>query len=273
MTVDADRSVARRTAVEPPGGIAGTPTGPTFSLVNDTERGRRTDVTTLIEPVTTAAGAQDTAVTGRLMTRLGGAGLIAGSALFLAGFVTSPSQASESMADYIVALGRDPLLTQWSALLLHYANLLLGAAALLLPFLVRGRRGRGLTVAGALLMALGFLNTSGALISDWWIMEAAHRLPPEGAESLALAVLGAPLLAAWTGVQDIALIGVVVSLAGLARAGVVRWWLVPAPLVAFATAFVIPLSMPLLVSAVLGFAFAPLAWLGVLAIRRAGVTA
>jgi hypothetical protein len=230
-------------------------------------------MTTLIEPVAATGGAEDTAGTRRLMTRLGGGSLIAGSALFLAGFVTSPSQTSESLADYIVALGRDPLLTQWSALLLHYGNVLVGAAALLLPFLVRGRRGRALTVTGALLMALGFLNTSGALISDWWIMEAAHRLPPDAAESLTSAVLRSPLLGAWTGVQDIALIGVVVALAGLARAGVVRWWLVPAPLVAFAAAFVIPLSMPLVVSAVLGFAFAPLAWVGLLAIRRADVSA
>ena len=230
-------------------------------------------MTTLTEPVVATGGAEDTAGARRLMTRLGGGSLIAGSALFLAGFVTSPSQTSESLADYIVALGRDPLLTQWSALLLHYANLLVGAAALLLPFLVRGRRGRALTVTGALLMALGFLNTSGALISDWWIMEAAHRLPPAGAESLASAVLESPLLGAWTGVQDIALIGVVVALAGLARAGVVCWWLVPAPLVAFAAAFAVPLSMPLVVSAVLGFAFVPLAWVGLLAIRRADLAA
>ncbi len=229
-------------------------------------------MTTLTEPRTAAFPAEDTGRTARLMTRLGGAALIAGSALFLGGFLTSPSQTSEGLPDYIVALGRDPLLTQWSALLLHYGNVLVGAAALLLPFLVRGRRGRALTLTGALMMALGFLNTSGALISDWWIMEAAHRLPPAEAESLTSAVLGAPLLGAWTGVQDIALIGVVVALAGLARAGVIRWWLVPAPLVAFAAAFVIPLSMPMLVSAVLAAAFAPLVWVGVLAVRRAGRT-
>src|SRR3712207_698662 len=161
------------------------------------------------------------------MMRLGGGSLVAGATLFLAGAVTSPSQESESLASYIVALGRDPALTQWSALLFHYGNLLLGAAAVLLPFLVRGRRGRAVTTAGALMMALGFANTSGALLSDWWIMETAQRLPPAGAQALTEAVLGAPLLALWTGVQDIALIGVVVALAGLARAGVLRWWLVP----------------------------------------------
>jgi hypothetical protein len=41
----------------------------------------------------------------------------------------------------------------------------------------------------------------------------------------------------------------------------------------FAAAFAIPLSLPLVVSAVIGLAFAPLAWVGLVAIRRAAVTA
>lgn len=231
-------------------------------------------MTTLIETEPATEPATGTAGhTGRLMTRLAGGALVAGSALFLAGAVTSPSQSSDDLAGYIEALGRDPLLTQWSALLLHYGNVLIGAGALLLPFLVRGRRGRVVTLVGALMMALGFVNTSGAVLSDWWLMEAAHRMSPADAEALTSAVLGAPLLAAWTGVQDIALVGVVVALAGLARAGVIRWWLVPAPLVCFAAAFAVPPSLPLVVSAVIGCAFAPLAWVGVLALRRAAVAA
>ena len=234
-------------------------------------------MTTLLDPTsttpTTDRSADAAAGTRRLLYRLGGGALVAGAALFLGGALTSPSQTSDSAADYLTALGRDPLLTQWSALLFHYGNLLIGAAAVLLPLLVRGRRGRVTTIVGALLMTVGFLNTSGAVLSDWWIMEAVHRMPLDRAEALSQAVLGAPLLAAWSGVQDIALIGVVVALVGLARAGVVRWWLVPAPVVCFAAAFAIPLSMPLVVSAVIGLAFAPVAWTGVIAYRRAAVTA
>jgi hypothetical protein len=38
MTVDADRSVARRTVIEPAGGIGATPAGSTFSHVNNETR-------------------------------------------------------------------------------------------------------------------------------------------------------------------------------------------------------------------------------------------
>jgi hypothetical protein len=235
-------------------------------------------VTTTLDPTTTSTTASAESAdaahrTRRLLFRLGGAALVAGPALFVAGALTSPAQTSDAAADYIVALGRDPLLTQWSALFFHYGNLLMGAAAVLLPLLVRGRRGRAVTIAGALMAALGFLNTSGAVLSDWWIMEAEARLPLDRAQELSEAVLGSPVLAAWSGLQDIALVGVVVALVGLARAGVVRWWLVPAPVVCFAAAFVIPLSLPLLVSAVIALAFAPLAWVGVIAYRRAAVAA
>ncbi|GAA0806391.1 hypothetical protein [Spirilliplanes yamanashiensis] len=209
--------------------------------------------------------------TRRLLVRLGGGALVAGPLLFLGGAVTSPSQETDDAAGYVASLARDPLLTEMSALLFHYGNLLLGVGALLLPLLVRGRRGRLATLTGTLLMVLGFLNVSGAVLSDWWIMEVGRTLPPEQAVALSERVLDAPWLQAWSGVQDLALLGVVVALAGLARAGVLSWWIVPVPLVCLAGAFVIPLSMPLVVSAVVGLAFAPLAVLGVRAFRRAAL--
>ena len=207
------------------------------------------------------------------MVRLGGGALVAGTALFLAGMITSPAADSHSLGDYITSLARDSVLTQTSALLLHYGNLLIGTGALVLPFLVRGARGRIVTIVGALLVTLGFLNTSGAVLSDWWNMEVGRQLPLDRAVSVAQAVLDAPGLMAWKGLQDIGLIGVVIVLAGLARAGVVRWWLVPVPLVFMAAAFAVPLSLPLLVSAVIALALAPLAAVGVLTVRRAGLAA
>ncbi|MGK5685039.1 hypothetical protein [Actinoplanes sp. URMC 104] len=207
------------------------------------------------------------------MFRLGGGALVAGTALFLAGMITSPAADSHSLGDYITSLARDSVLTQTSALLLHYGNLLIGTGALVLPFLVRGARGRIVTIVGALLVTLGFLNTSGAVLSDWWNMEVGRQLPLDRAVSVAQAVLDAPGLMAWKGLQDIGLIGVVIVLAGLARAGVVRWWLVPVPLVFMAAAFAVPLSLPLLVSAVIALALAPLAAVGVLTVRRAGLAA
>ncbi len=246
-------------------------------LLVEPHRPLENDVTTTIDPVTTPAATTATAdaaasaATRRLLVRLGGAALVAGPALFLGGALTSPRQDSETAAGYVAALARDPLLTEVSALLFHYGNLLTGVGAVLLPLLVRGRRGRGITLAGALLMVLGFLNTSGAVLSDWWIMEVGRRLPMEQAVAISEAATGASLLQLWSGAQDIALLGVVVGLAGLARAGVVSWWWVPAPLVCFAAAFAIPLSLPLVVSAVIGLAFAPLAVVGLRALRRAAL--
>ena len=75
-----------------------------------------------------------------------------------------------------------------------------------------------------------------------------------------------------TSVQDIGLIGVVVAPALPAPAWCAGGWC-PAPLVAFAVAFAIPLSTPLPVWAVLGSPFVPPARPGAPAIRRAGVTA
>lgn len=222
--------------------------------------------------ITTAAPVRDNPAV-RVLWRAGGASLLAGTALFFAGSVTAPPQDSDSTADYIASLARDPLLTQVSALLLHYGNLLIGLGVLVLPLLVRGRRGAVVTLTGALMTALGFLNTSGALLSDWWNMELGRQLPSAQAVSLAEGALGHPLLQVWFFTEILALLGVIVTLTGLARAGVLGWWAVPVPVICFAAAFMLPLNMPLLISAVVGAAFAPLAVAGLLALRRPAATA
>ena len=70
-----------------------------------------------------------------MLTRLAGAALPAGAVLFAAGILSSPIATGDDRASYLESLGRDPGLTQLSAVLLHYGNLFLGVGALALPLL------------------------------------------------------------------------------------------------------------------------------------------
>lgn len=225
-------------------------------------------MTTLTSPATESSPTARGNPAARVLWRAGGLSLLTGTALFFAGAVTAPPQKSDSSADYIASLAADPLLTQVSAILLHYGNLFIGVGSLVLPLLVRGRKGALVTLAGALMMALGFLNISGALLSDWWIMELGRHLPLAEAVKLSEGALGHSLLQLWSFTEMLSLLGVIVTLTGLARAGVVGWWSVPVPVVCFGAAFALPLSMPLVISAFVGLAFAPLAVAGVRALRR-----
>src|SRR5690349_8140991 len=129
----------------------------------------------------------------RVLSRIAGAALPAGTVAFAAGILTSPIAAGDDRASYLESLGRDPGLTQLSAIWLHYGNLLLGVGALALPLLVRGRRGWLPALIGALMSALGLLSTSGALFSDWFHMELARTLPIDQAVTVSEKVLAAPL--------------------------------------------------------------------------------
>jgi hypothetical protein len=160
----------------------------------------------------------------RVLSRIAGAALPIGAAAFAAGILTSPIATGEDRASYLESLGRDPALTELSAVLLHYGNLLLGVGALALPLLVRGRRGWLPALVGALLSALALLGTSGALFSDWMHMELARNLPTEQAVSISEKVLGAPLLQLCFGLDPLLLLGLPLVVFGLCRAGVLGWW-------------------------------------------------
>ena len=160
----------------------------------------------------------------RVLTRLAGAALPAGAVLFAAGILSSPIATGDDRASYLVSLGRDPGLTQLSAVWLHYGNLLLGVGALALPLLVRGRRGWLPALIGGLLSALALLGTSGALFSDWMHMELARTLPIGQAVTISENVLGAPLLQLCFGLDPLLLLGLPLVVFGLCRAGVLGWW-------------------------------------------------
>jgi hypothetical protein len=175
-------------------------------------------------PTSADTAAEATSPAPRVLTRLAGGALPVGAVLFAAGMLTSPIATGDDRASYLESLGRDPGLTQLSALFLHYGNLFLGVGALALPLLVRGRRGWLPTLIGALLSALALFGTSGALFSDWMHMELAQTVPMDQAVTVSENVLSAPLLQLAFGLDPLLLLGLPLVVFGLCRAGVLGWW-------------------------------------------------
>ncbi|NYE37000.1 hypothetical protein F4692_002133 [Nocardioides cavernae] len=199
-------------------------------------------MTTSTTPVTTTHAATDSPAADRgsapgLLAGLGGVALAASSVLFVAGAATSPPQDDASAGAYIESLGEDPFLTGLSANLFHYSWVLAAFGAIAAIGLVRGRRGRALTVVGGLAAAFGSIQFTGLLYSDWVLPALDHQLSAGTAVSVFEEVTGAPSVAIWLlSAKVFGLLGFPLLYAGLARAGVIAWWLVPLsllPMVAF----------------------------------------
>ena len=219
--------------------------------------------------VTSASTTGSVAAAPRTPLRaLAGGSLAAGTVLFAAGLATSPPQDSEAKADYIASLARDETLTEVSALLLHYGNLGMGVGILAAATLVRGRRGARLTLIGSLLAALAFLNTSGLIFADWWNMTAGRQLSPDQAVALFEGVYGSDLFVLWTGTEPFALLGPVLVLAGLARAGVLRWFHAPWFVGGVAALFAMAVLSPVVAGALVLVGFWPLALIGIRLVQR-----
>lgn len=193
--------------------------------------------------VTTAATTTPTAARGdrtpgsSALGPLGGVALALSSLLFVGGAATSPPQADGSAGAYIESLGADPFLTGLSANLFHYSWVLAAFGALAAIGLVRGRRGRRMTVVGGLAAAFGSIQFTGLLYSDWVLAALDQQVSPGTAVSVFEQVTGAPSVAIWLmSAKLFGLLGFPLLYAGLARAGVISWWLVPLsllPMVAF----------------------------------------
>jgi hypothetical protein len=212
---------------------------------------------------TAAAGA------GNALRIAAGAALVAGPVLFSLGMLTVPPQASMADADYVASLARDTTLTQVSALFLHYANIAMGVGLLAAPALVRGRRGRIPTVLGALLAMLGFVNTSGQILSDWWNMSAGRTVGADQAVAIFEGVKGASLMPFWDATEAFALLGPVLVFIGLARAGVLGWWTLPVFVGGVAGLMVIPVQMVVVVALAVLVGFSPIAFVGLRLLQRA----
>jgi hypothetical protein len=224
-------------------------------------------------PTTVEPAAEATSPAPRVLTRLAGAALPAGAVLFAAGILSSPIATGDDRASYLESLGRDPGLTQLSALLLHYGNLFLGVGALALPLLVRGRRGWLPTLIGALLSALALFGTSGALFSDWMHMELARTVAMDQAVTVSENVLSAPLFQLAFGLDPLLLLGLPLVVFGLCRAGVLGWWALGSVV---AGTVLLPFSPPtgnLVPAAAFVLIQLPLAVAGIRLIARARLTA
>jgi hypothetical protein len=206
--------------------------------------------------------------TRTFLYRLAGGLLITGPALTFAGMLTSPSQDGPGTADYIESLTRDDTMTQVSAMFLHYSNMLTGVGLLVVPLLVRGARGRVLTLIGMITAVLTMLNISGALKDDWWRMELGNRVPMDVAVQISDAVDASALLSPWRDVAMIGFLGRLLLDIGLARAGVLGWWATGVYVVALIGMFTVPVSLTLVYGLVFTGLFAPLAVVGVRAIQR-----
>lgn len=202
------------------------------------------------------------------MTYAAGTVLVLGPLLWAAGMWTSPPAAGTTDLDYVTSLGRDVTMTQVSALFLHYGNLLIGLGLLAAPSLVRGPRGRGLTVAGSLLAALGFTNVSGTLLSDWWNASAVTHLPAATAAEVFAGFKDSSLFWPWDGTEMLSLLGPVLLLAGLARAGVLGWWTIAVLVAGVLAMMFIPWNLPHVSAVAVLVGFTPFAMVGLRLLRR-----
>lgn len=216
-------------------------------------------------PAASASALQGPNRTHTALAIAGGVALVAGPALFFAGLATSPVQEGLDKASYIESLARDSQLTQVSAVLLHYGNLLMGVGVLALPWLVRGRRGAIPTLVGAFLSAIALLGNSGALFADWMHLELGRALELGEAAAISDQVLGHPLFQLSFGIAPLISLGLLVAFIGLIRAGVIGWWALPAIVIGYAGMLFLPYSMPILP------ALGTLPMLGVLAYAGARV--
>ena len=199
----------------------------------------------------------------RVMPVAAAAALVAGPLLWSAGMFTSPPADSMADADYISSLARDTTMTQVSALFLHYGNLAIGAGILAAPGLVRGRRGAWAVAIGALFTAIGFLNVAGLILADWWNAATGSLLSSDQAVEVFQHVKTASLFPLWDGTEILSLVGSVLVLGGLMRAGVLGWWPIPVLVASVAGLFAFGGSSPVVVAAMVLVGFSPFALIGV----------
>ena len=197
-----------------------------------------------------------------------GAALLAGPVLWSLGMFTSPPSDSMADADYIASLALDTTMTQVSALFLHYGNLAIGLGVVAAPTLVRGARGMWAAVVGALLTAIGFLNVSGMVFSDWWNASAGRALSSEQAVEVFRGVKEASLLWMWDGTELFSFVGPIVLLAGLARAGVLGWWSIGLFVAGVAGLMAFGAGLPVVVAVMVLVGFSPFALVGLRLVQR-----
>lgn len=193
--------------------------------------------TTLTPPGTSSSGtsAQPTdaglhaAPLRRPISLVGGAAMLAAPLLVVGGIVTSPPQATRGTGDYVESLARDPFLTSLSASLLHYGWVTTALGLVVAMTLVRGRRGRVLTLLGGLVGGLAAVQMSALMLNDYFLAALGTQLALPDAVRVAESMMlhGDVASVLWWQSGKLVILLPVPLYAGLARAGVISWWLVP----------------------------------------------
>jgi hypothetical protein len=165
----------------------------------------------------------------RPVSLIGGIAMLAAPLLIVGGIVTSPPQESRAMGDYITSLARDPFLSSLSLNLLHYGWVAMALGFVVAMSLVRGRKGRVLTLLGGVVGGFSIVQMSALMYNDWVLSALGNNVDLASAVRVAEAYMTNGDLSAqfaWK-CATAALVLPVLLYAGLARAGVISWFLVP----------------------------------------------
>lgn len=202
----------------------------------------------------------------KAVSLIGGAAMLVTPLLITGGILTSPPQASRAMSDYIESLARDPFLTSLSANLLHYGWVTMALGLLMAMTLVRGRRGRILTLIGGVAGGFVAVQMSALMLNDGFLAALGNHLAMGDAVKVAEAMMvnGDVLSTIWWQSGKLAIAVPVLLYAGLARAGVISWWLVPLSL--------FPMVAPYMVMGLVGGASGQLIGANALGLIAGGLT-
>ena len=120
--------------------------------------------------------------------------------------------------------------------------------------------------------ALGFTNVSGMILSDWWNAAIGTLLPVDQAAEVFAMFKSSDLLWLWDGSELLSLLGPLLLLAGLARAGVLGWYTLLLLLGGVASLIAVSPTMPQLTAGAVLLGFSPFALVGLRLVQRLRLT-
>ena len=112
------------------------------------------------------------------------------------------------------------------------------------------------------------VNVSGLILSDWWNAAVGTLLEPKEAEAVFAHVKGSSMLGLWAGTEVLMIVGSIMVLAGLARAGVLGWWTIGLFVVGVGAMFALGGILPLAAAFAVLVGFGPYALIGLRLVQR-----
>jgi hypothetical protein len=160
------------------------------------------------------------------------AALVAGPLLMIAGAFLDPPGAGPSERELVQVYADNMSRMDISATVLHLAFVMFALGLFGAGCLAHGK-GRRLALTGGVASFVAFTFVSGFLLFDWVSAVLGRELGVDAAADLMNQIDGPGLALGWV-IPQVAclLLGPVVLAVGLARAGLVPWWLVAMPALA-----------------------------------------